>query len=72
MSSDEIFYAKHDACPQGVYVVTVYPEERQAIFTNKAAVSAWLESLPEYVSSLVVPYVLDEPDFGNKIKKQMV
>lgn len=61
----ESFFETHDAHPHGVYLVTIYPEERNAVFTTKSAADAWIRSLPDYGQSLTIPYVLDEPDFGN-------
>lgn len=63
--TEEQFFRLHDAEPRGVYLVTVYPEERNAIFGTKAAADAWLATLPDEDTAVVSPYVIDEPDFGN-------
>lgn len=62
---DQAFFARHDAHPQGVYLVTVYPEQRTAVFKTKAAADAWLATLPDESTAVVAPFVIDEPDFGN-------
>jgi hypothetical protein len=63
--TDDEFYANHDADPRGVYLVTVYPDERTGIFTTQAAVTAWTEALADDETAVICPFVLDEPEFGN-------
>jgi len=63
--AEAMFFERHDADPRGVYLVTVFPEQRNAVFSTRAAVEAWLATLSEEVSTLTVPYVLNEPDYGN-------
>ena len=70
ITSDE-FHDAMDANPYGVYLVNAYKAGkpvRDAIFSTKAKVEAWTNSLPDEYTCCVCPFVIDEPDFGN-IKK---
>ena len=67
---ERAFFARHDADPLGVYLVTIFPQERNGIFTTKAAAEAWTATFPDDCSALYCPYVLNEPDYGNIPKSQ--
>lgn len=64
------FYEKQDAHPQGVYLVVTYHKkdpdyEQTAIFSTKTRVENYLNKLGENCTSAIVPFIIDEPNFGN-------
>ena len=68
-TKDEIgFMNMVDASPACVvHVVVFWPDgsERSALFRTYASANRWLEKLPESCSTLFIPRMLDEPDWGN-------
>lgn len=67
ITSDE-FHEMMDANPYAVYLVSVYEngkQVREAVFSTKAKVEAWTDSLPDAYTCAVAPFVVDEPDWGN-------
>lgn len=76
---DKALFASLDADPKAVYVVDAINEDAEgpncitAIFSTKAAADAWCDAPENDDKSCVIsPYVIDEPDFGNKLKKEMM
>lgn len=64
-----------DENPAGVYIVSIFREGAvvgHGVFSTKAKVKEWADK-PEFddAAALIVPFVIDEPDFGNIPKKEM-
>lgn len=74
------FYADHVAqSPKNVIMVTLIfmgdmNNERHAIFSDYAKAQAWIDSVERQLGSfakeavrgtVTVPYIIDEPDYGN-------
>lgn len=64
---DDKFYAEHDDHDQGVYLVTTFlhGKETFSIFSCKHKVESFLSNQPEESSSVVIPFIVDEPNWGN-------
>lgn len=61
-------YKEIDDHPDGVIVVQAYDNNEEVgmgIFSNEENANKWLNSLPEHYVCVVMPYVIDEPDYGN-------
>lgn len=70
MTEDE-FFAKHDADPRAVYLVEIVPG-RFGIFSTKALLDAWLDTIPEEEGAAVVsPFYIDVPEYGEIPRKKM-
>lgn len=71
VSSDE-FEKRMDENPNAVYVVETYLDNgnrsETGIFSTKRKAEDWCyEPINDERTCVVAPYVIDEPDFGNKI-----
>lgn len=67
---EEDFFKQMDENPNAVYVVESYhglDRKRLGLFSTKANADAYCQSRPEEESCVVCPYVIDEPDFGNRV-----
>lgn len=66
--ADREFMDMVDASPACVvHVVVFWPDgsERSALFRTHASANKWVERFPETCSTLFIPCMLDEPDWGN-------
>lgn len=68
--SSQDFWKRHCSTPGGVICVFVYRggdnPEAIAIFSDMEKVDAWLRRFADDSgTAVVVPYVIDEPDFGD-------
>lgn len=74
-SFDEEFCKKMDENPLGVYCVDIYKNGEwvdAAVFSTKAKTDHLIDHHPISDSdALVVPYIIDEPDFGNIAKGKL-
>lgn len=69
--SDDEFHKQMDANPSAVYKVDMFiggAWHRTGIFSTKKHAEQWC-NLPEYdcATAVVVPYIIDEPNFGNEV-----
>lgn len=68
---DDEFFAAMDANPDAVYAVNLFHDgerKQTGLFSTKAKTNTWCNH-PDFddMTAVVVPYVIDEPDFRNKV-----
>lgn len=63
------FYKKHCALYGGVIVGMAFykDEERMGVFSSLKKASAWSETLGEEWNCMFAPFIIDEPDYENKV-----
>lgn len=69
------FMDSHDTHPGGVWIVEVYihgEHEITGVFTSSEKAEAYAISFGDGAKSVITPYVLDEPYFGNIAQKEMM
>lgn len=67
--STEEFHEAMDKNPSAVYVVESYrgiDRKQLGLFSTKERAEAWCNVWDDDYSCVVCPYIIDEPDFGNK------
>lgn len=71
---EKAFFAKMDGDHNAVYVVESYygtDRKQMGLFSTQQKAQAWCDSRPDEETCLVVPYVIDEPEFGNTPKENL-
>ncbi len=66
--------AEHDAREGGVYLVEVFDKEKfiqHGIFSNSEKAREWIHALPNHLTCICAPFVLDHPDLGTVKKEDM-
>lgn len=64
------FYEEHDADAKGVYLVEVYTPDGEldglGVFTRHDLAQQWLANQKDENSCCVIPFMLDDPKWGNE------
>lgn len=62
------FHVNHSANPNGVYIVESYSGEEiygVAIFSTQEKAQDYLNQLPANFSNIIIPFMIDMPEWGN-------
>ncbi len=64
----------HDAKEDGVYLVQVFEREvfiKHAIFSVFEKAKAWIHELPREYTCMCAPFILDQPEAGDRQKEDL-
>lgn len=66
---EQEFFTRIDDNPKAVVVVTVFYPDRtqvQGVFSDYAKARAWTDSIATHAGSVLAPYIIDDPEWGNR------